>query len=609
MGEGNYSEQKDDFGIGKMDGGVIQGNAKVAGVIHIHNYYEYKKEVKSDPVNAAVAHLPCPYRGLFHFRPNDAELFFGREQEVAELVQATHTKNFIPVLGASGSGKSSIVFAGLVPKLIAQGSWQFTYFRPGDEPFHALAKALIPLYEPDLNRIQKAERSRELGEKLATGSFPLKDVFAEIEINFPNQKLLLIADQFEELFTLCSDEAIRHGFLNLLLAVFKSPANNLEIPPVLITTMRADFLGNALSYSPLAGVLKTEIQLIGAMSRENLSKVIIEPAAMLGVGFESGLVDRILNDVKDEPGNLALLEFTLTELWQKRTTNQLTHQAYDAIGQVRGALAKYAEKEYQKLGDKEQVQARQIFLQLVNLGKDNNHTRRRVNRQQLGENNWDLVTRKGGLADSRLVVTSLDNHEQETLEVVHEALIRHWKRLGQWLNEDRENLNKQRSIEDDAKQWDDNRQNTDYLLKNKRLGAAKEFQQEQHQKYPLSDLAREFIARSSKHQRNERVKSLGLFLIIPLIGTVIGGYFLVREIQLNAAHQLIQECPEKIPNCSGRIEALERLTNAKRSMKSYNLERANLGSANLESANLKSAYLLGADLEDANLIDCRPRRC
>ena len=485
----------------------------------IYNYFGYTKEVKPEPVNSAVDHLPCPYRGLFHFRPNDAKLFFGRENEVAELVQATQTQNFIPVLGASGSGKSSIVFAGLVPKLIEQGNWEFTYFRPGDEPFHALAKALIPLYEPDLkNRIEKAESSRELGKKLATGSFPLKDVFADIEVNFPNQKVLLIADQFEELFTLCPDEKIRHSFLDLLLAVFKSPPNNLEIPPVLITTMRADFLGNALSYSPLADVLKSDIQLIGAMNRENLSKVVIEPAAMLGVGFEPGLVDRILNDVKDEPGNLALLEFTLTELWQKQTSNQLTHKAYDDIGQVKGALAKYAEKEYEKLKDNEKEQARQIFLQLVNLGEDNNDTRRRVNRKQIGGHNWDLVSRKGGLADSRLVVTSLDNNERETLEVVHEALIRHWKRLQKWLEEDRHNLKLQRCYEDDAKQWDDYGQKTDYLLKNKRLKAAKEFQTEQQEKYPLSELATEFITRSIKYQRNERIKYLGLFLLIPLIG-------------------------------------------------------------------------------------------
>ncbi len=127
---------------------------------------------------------------------------------------------------------------------------------------------------------------------------------------------------------------------------------------------------------------------------------------MLGVEFEPGLVERILDDVEDEPGNLAILEFALTELWKEQTGNQLTHKAYEKIDKVEGALAKYAEQKYQELEKNKQKQARQIFIQLVRLGEENNDTKRRVNRNQLGEESWDLVTRKQGLADSRLVVTS-----------------------------------------------------------------------------------------------------------------------------------------------------------------------------------------------------------
>ena len=589
-----YSEPQDDY-INLEQHEILlflekdPPNIIVAHEIEISNYTSRSQEEE----------LACPYRGLFSFNPDDAEFFFGRDVFIEQLYKATETNNFIPVLGASGSGKSSVVLAGLVPKLEHTGKWKFAHFRPGDEPFHALAKALLSLSQPDLNETEQLKQSRQLAEYFIEGSVLLKDVFAQIESNYPNYRILLIADQFEELFTLCPDEKVLQSWLNLLLTCFQATPQNLQLLPILVATMRADFLGNALAYRPLADVLSADIKL-GAMNREELLEVIEKPAAILGVEFEPGLADRILDDVENEPGNLALLEFALTELWQERTGNQLTHAAYEKIEKVEGALAKYAEAEYQKLSPTEQEQARQIFIQLVNLGEDNNNTRRLVNREQIGDANWDLVTRKGGLADSRLVVTSRNNDDRETLEVVHEALIRHWARLQRWLNQDRLNLDKQRQIENAAYDWDKLGKNTDYLLSNKRLRSAKEFQQEQQANYPLSDLAKNFVSSSSKHQRNKQIKSLGIFLIIPLIGTAIGGYFIFREASLNGDKKIIQDCVGK-EYCSGRFQALERLVKAKKNLSRYNLSDANLSDANLRSANLRNANLSEAGLYNANL--------
>ena len=585
-------------------------SAKGDAVIYVYNYtYNYKNpedKLSISDKDDSENNIPCPYRGLFSFSPNDAKFFFGRDVFIEQLYKATETNNFIPVLGASGSGKSSVVLAGLVPKLERTGKWKFAHFRPGDEPFHALAKALLSLYQPDLNETEQLKQSRKLAGYFIEGSVLLKDVFAQIESNYPNYRVLLIADQFEELFTLCSNEKVRQGFLDLLLACFQSPPQNLQLPPVLVATMRADFLGNALAYRPLADILNADIKL-GAMNWEELLEVIEKPAAILGVELEPGLADRILDDVENEPGNLALLEFALTELWQERTGSQLTHDAYEKIEKVEGALAKYAEEEYQKLSPQEQEQARQIFIQLVNLGEDNNNTRRLVNRSQIGDANWDLVTRKGGLADSRLVVTSRSNNDRETLEIVHEALIRHWSRLQGWLNQDRLNLDKQRQIENAAGEWDKSGKNKDYLLSNKRLREAKEFQKEQQENYPLSDLAESFVSNSKKHQRNQRIKYLGLFLIIPLIGTAIGIPFVIREINLNADKRLIRGCYGE-EQCNGRIQALERLVKAEKSLRVYdltgaNLTRAELKGANLSDAKLEGANLTRAELEDANLSD------
>ncbi|WP_017653928.1 ATP-binding protein [Fortiea contorta] len=257
----------------------------------IYNYFYYREEVKPTSVDVADEYLPCPYRGLFHFGPNDADVFFGREIFIAELYSATQTHNFIPVLGASGSGKSSVVLAGLVPKLQKAGHWQFTHFRPGAVPFYALAEALIPLYAPELDQTDQIAQTRKLAGYLFNSTVSLADVFRKIQQNHPNHRLLLIADQFEEIYTLCNNQEIRRKFLDCLLASLETPTSLSSSATVLVTTMRADFLGNALSYRPFADVLQNADVKLGPMNREELTQVIEKPAQKLGVTFAAGLTE------------------------------------------------------------------------------------------------------------------------------------------------------------------------------------------------------------------------------------------------------------------------------------------------------------------------------
>lgn len=211
--------------------------------IQITNYY-YQKEINPTPQDAKLTsskdNLPCPYQGLYHFSPQEAEYFFGRDLFIEELFQATQTRNFIPVLGASGSGKSSVVLAGLVPRLVQEGHWLFTHFRPQDDPFYALAQALIPLYAPNLNETSLITQADELADYLRDTSKnkQLNKVFDQIKHNHPQRKILLIADQFEELYTLCRDEQIRRRFLHTLLDTFKPGSRQCELSQVLVTTMR-----------------------------------------------------------------------------------------------------------------------------------------------------------------------------------------------------------------------------------------------------------------------------------------------------------------------------------------------------------------------------------
>ncbi|MGB7377305.1 MAG: hypothetical protein WA959_12175, partial [Rivularia sp. (in: cyanobacteria)] len=468
MGEENRSV---DIGRDVKESAIITGDRNTATITNY--YYYYREDTQVIPVettDAADENLDCPYRGLFHFGPKDAKYFFGREIFIQELFVATQTRNFIPVLGASGSGKSSVVLAGLVPKLQQEGNWLFTHFRPGKDPFHALALALIPLYTKNLDDTDKIIQARKLSQSLGNSEIFLADVFAQIHQNNPTHKILLIADQFEEIYTLCADNKVRHRFLDSLLDSFPSSSTQSQCDRVLVTTMRADFLANALLYRPFGDVLKNDIKL-SSMNHDELTSIIAKPAEKVKVTFESGLVERILDDVKDEPGNLPLLEFALTELWKQQKDRQLTHAAYQKIGKVQGALARHADWNYGNLNATRKEQVRRIFIQLVQPGEGTLDTRRLATKAELGETSWNLVKK---LADNRLVVTNQNAANQETVEVVHEALISNWDEFRRWMNEDRNFRAWQERLRFAMAQWQNNQGDKELLLRGKVLAEAEE---------------------------------------------------------------------------------------------------------------------------------------
>jgi WD40 repeat protein len=457
--------------VGEVKGNNFQASGDAT--ITITNYY-YREAVKLSSVESEEtldSSLPCPYRGLYHFGPNDAEVFFGRDVFIEELYRATKTRNFIPVLGASGSGKSSVVLAGLVPKLEKEGHWKFTHFRPGAEPFQALASALVPLYTPNLDETDQIVQTRKLASYLRDTTIPLSDVIAKIQQNHLNHRILLIADQFEELYTLCKEEEIRRRFLDCLLICLGNTTNSSTSALVLVTTMRVDFLANALAYPEFADRLRESDIKIRSMNHQELVSVIEKPVQRLGVTFETGLVQRILEDVEDQPGNLPLLEFALTELWNKRTGQQLTHHVYEHIGQVKGALARHADEKYGNLTEAEKEKVRRIFIQLVRPGEGTEDTRRVAIKGELGEQNWSLVKQ---LADARLVVTSRDASQQETVEVVHEALIQNWGELQAWMNTDRVFRAWQERLRGAKKQWEATNKDSGSLLRGAALAEAEE---------------------------------------------------------------------------------------------------------------------------------------
>ena len=322
---------------------VTGGLSGVTGAtnVHIENLIQYAAP-NSEPARPTGPIAAFPYLGLAYFGPEQASLFFGREKAVHALLLAVTNRSFTALVGASGSGKSSVVLAGLAPRLETQGGWRSTYFRIGTEPdknpFAALARALAPLLGGDV--VDHLARTEKLAANMIRGDITLPNIVAQCRAANPGKRILLIADQFEEVFTLLPDEALRNRFINALIAAFPDPAQGATPDVSLVLTLRADFVSHAISYRALADKLEARVEFLSSMTRSELREAIVKPAEASSVGFEAGLVDTILDDVEKRPGSLPLLQFALREMWGRLDRPSMTRADYDAIGGVEGSLGK-----------------------------------------------------------------------------------------------------------------------------------------------------------------------------------------------------------------------------------------------------------------------------
>ena len=412
----------------------------------------------------------CPYKGLFAFQEADAEYFFGREAFTEKLVAAVAAQQFVAVIGPSGSGKSSVVFAGLIPQLRSQGNWQIEQFRPKAHPFDELARALVRFKQPEKEETGQDIEALQLSMLLESKESTLSTWLSSILEKHPGSRLLLMADQFEEIYTLCTDQEKRVLFLERLL---NAVANIPDL--ILVLTLRADFLGYALSDRLLADALQNADVKLGPMNGQELREVIEKPAQKLGVRLEAGLTERILKDVERSPGNLPLLEFALELLWAKQSNGQLTHEGYEEVGGVEKALASYADDVYDKLSEGDREKAERVFIQLVQPGMGTEDTRKVATSAEVGADNWDLVRR---LADARLVVTGRDETGEERVEVIHEALIREWGMLRGWMAVSREFRVWQEKLKGRLVEWEDKDKDDGALLRGLLLVEAEKWQEE-----------------------------------------------------------------------------------------------------------------------------------
>lgn len=405
----------------------------------------------------------CPFRGLFAFQVKDQDFFFGRERLIEKLASKLQDSNFLAVLGPSGSGKSSVVLAGLIPALQTSRT-SVASMTPGAEP-------------------------------LAT----LKLKLRQIELS---SDPILVIDQFEELFTHWVTAAERQEFLTLLLS-----QSEIKV----VVTMRADFWGECAPYTELKERMQANQELIAPMDAAALRRAMELQAAKVGLRFEADLSSQILDDVQNEPGAMPLLQHALQELWKRRHGRWLRADEYRNLGGVKMSIARTADEVYDKLSEKDKEQVKAIFLRLTRLDEDDaeggerRDTRQRVRLQSLVPADGDLSATRALvklIADARLVVTSLNPRtSQQEVEVAHEALIRYWPKLRDWLNGDRIGLLLHRSLMRAAEEWEQNSRDTSYLYKGVRLAHAKKWAVTNLNS--LNSLEREFLFASILEEGTE----------------------------------------------------------------------------------------------------------
>jgi len=430
-----------------------------------------------------------PFKGLHYFDEADTDRFFGRERLVARLVARLSVEPVLAVIGASGSGKSSLVRAGLIPALRRVSartarSLLVDLVTPTSRPLEALAASL--------DRAQKAALLDELRRDARGLRRHLQRIIE------PGQQRLLVVDQFEELFTLCHDAFEREAFVDNLLGAAEADG-----PTAVVVALRADFYPHCAEYAGLRDAVAQHQEYVGPMGLDELRRAIEGPAAREDWTFEPGLVDLMLRDVGDEPGALPLLSHALHETWRRRRGRRLSLAGYAEAGRVQGAIARTAESVLEdRLAPRQREIARRIFIHLTELGEGTQDTRRRVEIS-------DLISRPDDephvravldiLADARLITLGTN-----TAEVAHEALIREWPMLREWLRHDRDGLRLHRQLGAAAKEWERLDRDAGGLYRGARLAQAIEWTAEHDS--DLSVLETEFLQQSRATAEQEAVE-------------------------------------------------------------------------------------------------------
>jgi len=501
------SEQTDDNRKSSVqasdNSNVIGGNIEISSAVQAGGNVQIGHTIgyTSEQVSALITQIQttfqlkpfdgrCPYKGLDVFEEEDAELFFGREKLVEDLIRRAKESRTVFVTGPSGSGKSSLVRAGLIHAL-KQGAvkeshsenWLYATMRPGRDPFEALAGAFARLKSPEFGDYVRANASKPV---------VLQKCAEAVLSERKDQRLVLFMDQFEETFTQLSADKAR-TFIETI--SYAATIDNGRV--ILLFSMRSDFVSNCAMYPQLNSLLNQQFVQIGAMQPEELVSAIAQPALRVGLKIDADLIAQIINDMEGEPGSLPLMQFALKDLFDSQQAKggliALTLNDYLQRGGIRKALERHADNSFSKLNAHEQELARNIFSGLIEIGRGTQDTKRTALFDELVPANTisaDVETIVRKLADARLVTTD-EAAGRDTVTISHEKLIDAWPWLKRLVNENRDVIALQNEISADAKEWDEHERDASYLYTGGRLFNVRE--KLSAKKLVLSGLAKDFI--------------------------------------------------------------------------------------------------------------------
>lgn len=588
--------------VGDMSGGVIIGNLFV---------YQSSQPTTTDSVPVKsddTAKLPLalnPYKGLLAFQETDGDNFFGREKQIAalwekfiDLYESESKTRLLPIYGPSGSGKSSLARAGLVPELGRRflpgyDRARVAVLMPGSHPLEALAKNLARIATNDKTPVSKTrEFAEELGRITKTGHYDGLRRIASLLPQIDTDPLIILIDQFEELYAPGVNKPEKDAFVGNLLHAASDPSKQVMI----IITFRSDFLGETHRHSELNQLFSSQGYLVPAMNEQEIRDAIRKPAEQANRPLDDATIELLAKDAEGREGVLPLLQFTLSHIWEKFPESPV--EIFKRIGGVGGALAEEAERIYKTLTVDDQKIARRVFLGLIQLNENTKNTRRRVSIAQFVSHTKEpeqvrQVINKFAESKVRLITLSAEKSPSasateslvETAEVTHETLFEHWGRLKLWIDDNRDDIRFQRRFESAVQQWKGNGRQKQDLWRNLDLQILEQYHSRLHEE--MTPLQIDFFHNSLKDRRNSMIRRnlITIAIILGPIGFCLAGF----------AHK-------------GRIHLAWIILN-KKSLSGVNLENSYLAypeasllsNSNFDKANFSKADLTGIHLSGSNL--------
>ncbi|MEM9008878.1 MAG: AAA family ATPase, partial [Cyanobacteria bacterium P01_F01_bin.86] len=514
---------------------IISGDGNIIYVVH----QAIEQKSRQDSVEATGKVGPNPYKGLAAFKENNADQYFGREAQVERLwqrFQALYEQSgqvtavskamprLLPILGPSGSGKSSLARAGLIPSLArhplpGKEQMRIAVLVPGTHPVEALAGVLAKAATQDPMPVAKTrEFATELKLKNEAGIYDGMRRIVDLMPQIKDTPLIVLVDQFEEVYSLCQDADEREAFIDNLLCAASSPTGNVSV----VLTLRSDFLGETQRHEWLTQVIGSDQSMIvPGMTEAELRRAIAEPAKQAGHPLDAATVNLLVKDTEGREGALPLLQFALTRIWAGLSEGKAPADTYEAMGGVGGALAGKAQDIYNELDDTEKDMVRRVFIGLVQLGEGTRDTRRRAAISSLMASRdtpeaMKQVIHRFSSPGARLVTLS-SQAGKEIAEVTHEALFDHWQLLNDWLDSSRDDIRFQRRLDAAADYWKEQGSPEGNLWRRPDLDLLKSYHRQASQE--MTPLQLRFFRASMRADRQRKILSgIGVGALVVLSG-------------------------------------------------------------------------------------------